>query len=230
MFAGGQGINPYLQQVFDTAANATQNRKASEFAMAGQYGSPQHQGSRSEELQTLAASIFAPGYEAERQRQYGAAEAGLDRGFNQMEANLGRQFAGTEADLGRQFSGVEADLARQFSGGQAQADRQTQLYDSERARQLSAAGLSTDFANQDWQNLSQLLGAGGLLDTRAQMEADRSGANLDQLLARLGQTVPMFAGGSSTTTPLYNNPLAAAAGGAMLGNYLMPTFQSIFSR
>jgi hypothetical protein len=230
MFAGGQGINPYLQQVFDTSANATQNRSASEFAKAGQYASPQHQGARSEELQTLAASIFAPGYEAERQRQYGAAEAGIDRGYSQAEANLGRQYGATEANLGRQFSGTEADLARQFSGGQAQADRETGLYDAERQRQMAAMGMSPEFANQDWQNLSQLLNVGGMQDTRAQAELDRPGANLDQLLSRLGQTVPMFSGSQTATTPLYSNPYAGLAGGAMMGSYLAPQIQSIFNR
>lgn len=101
VFAGGQTINPYLDQVFNAAANATQNRRATEFANAGRLNSDSHQGARSEELQTLAAQIYGGGFESERQRQYGAAEAGVNRALSQAEANLGRDFSATEGNLDR---------------------------------------------------------------------------------------------------------------------------------
>jgi hypothetical protein len=226
-FAFGDSINPYLDQVFNAAADSTQNRLASEFASAGRFNSPAQQQSRSQELQNLAAGIYAPGYEAERSRQFGAAEAGLDRGFSQTEANLGRQFAGIESNLGRQFSGIEGNLSRQLASTQGNADRTAQLLDSERQRQLGLLGFIPTLANQGYTDAAQLLGAGSLLDSRAQMEADRSGANLDQLLTRLGSIVPMFGGQQSMTSPLYSNPLAGFAGGALLGQQLAPSIGAL---
>jgi hypothetical protein len=103
-FANGQTINPYLDQVFNTAANSTQNRQASEFAHAGMLNTPNHQGSRSQELQNLAAGIYGPGFEAERARQYGAQEVGVARALDQARYNLTRQNAAIEGNLGREMS------------------------------------------------------------------------------------------------------------------------------
>ena len=93
IFASGASINPHLDTVFNTAADATQNRLATEFAHAGRVNSGSHQQARSQDLQTLAAQVYAPGFEAERARQYGASEAGVDRGLNQQEANLQRNLS-----------------------------------------------------------------------------------------------------------------------------------------
>jgi hypothetical protein len=87
-FANGANINPYLDMTFNAAADATQNRLGSEFANAGQYGSPQNIGARSNELQQLAAGIYGPGYNAAQQLQYGAQEAGLNRGLSQANTNI----------------------------------------------------------------------------------------------------------------------------------------------
>lgn len=70
-FAGGGGINPYLDTVFNTAADATRSRLSSEFARSGRnVGGADHAGFRSDELQNLAAGIYGPGFEAERSRQF----------------------------------------------------------------------------------------------------------------------------------------------------------------
>jgi hypothetical protein len=67
---GGDAINPYLDRVFNSAADATQGRLSSEFALSGRkVGSDDHRGYRSEELQTLAADIYGRGYENERNRE-----------------------------------------------------------------------------------------------------------------------------------------------------------------
>lgn len=98
-FANGQNINPYLDMEFNAAADSTQNRLGSEFANAGQVNSPQHQGARSQELQTLAASIYGPGYENALGRQYGAQEAGVQRGLTQQDSNLNRTVEASQAAL-----------------------------------------------------------------------------------------------------------------------------------
>jgi hypothetical protein len=110
-FADGQTINPYLDQVFNAAADSTQNRLASEFASAGRFNSGNQQQARSQELQNLAAGIYAPGYEAERSRQYGATEAGIDRRLGQTDSNLGRQYGAIESNLGRDLSRVPLEMA-----------------------------------------------------------------------------------------------------------------------
>lgn len=69
----GGTVNPYLDTVFNTAADATRGRLASEFAGAGRrVGGVDHQGFRSDELQQLAAGIYGPGFEAERSREFAA--------------------------------------------------------------------------------------------------------------------------------------------------------------
>lgn len=92
-FAGGGGINPYLNTVFNAAADATQNRSATEFARAGRLNSGSHQQARSQELQQLAAGIYGPGYDAERARQFGAEEAGVTRSNAQDQSNLDRMMS-----------------------------------------------------------------------------------------------------------------------------------------
>lgn len=117
-FASGAGINPYLDEAFNTAAGATQNRLASEFARAGRYGSGANQQARSQELQTLASNIYGQGFEAERQRQFGATEA-----------NLGRQYGATESNLGRGYGLQSQALGLSPTIGSQIQSHQQALYD-----------------------------------------------------------------------------------------------------
>jgi hypothetical protein len=98
-FASGANINPYLDTEFNAAADATQNRLSSEFANAGQVGSPQNQQARSQELQQLAAGIYGPGYQNAQNLQYGAQEAGVSRGLQQQDSNLNRTLQGAQTAL-----------------------------------------------------------------------------------------------------------------------------------
>jgi hypothetical protein len=98
-FASGANINPYLDMTFNAAADSTQNRLGTEFANAGQVNSPQHQGDRSQELQTLAAGIYGPGYQNAQNLQYGAQEAGVSRGLQQQDSNLNRTLQGAQIAL-----------------------------------------------------------------------------------------------------------------------------------
>lgn len=119
----GAGINPYLDTVFNAAADSTQNRLASEFAHAGQYGSPQNQQARSQQLQQLAAGIYGPGYEAERQRQFSAIPLGgqfgqIQQGYGQMQADA------PFTDLQRYAAGLQG-LFPFYPGAQRQQTSQT---------------------------------------------------------------------------------------------------------
>lgn len=154
-FASGAGINPYLDQVFNAAADSTQNRLATEFANAGGFGSGSHGQARSQELQNLAAGIYAPGYEAERSRQYGAQESGVDRLLAQMEANLGRQYGAIEGNLGRDLSSIYPML----TGGDYLRNIQQQQNDASYtnlARYLSGLqGVMPFFPGTQTQNTQQ---------------------------------------------------------------------------
>lgn len=71
--------NPFLESTFSRAADLTRTRLSSEFAGAGR-NLDASQPARSNELQTLAAGIFGPNFQAERDRQVGAVgqAQGLD--------------------------------------------------------------------------------------------------------------------------------------------------------
>ena len=71
--------NPFLASTFNRAADLTQTRLASEFARSGR-DLDASLPARSQELQTLAANIFGPNFQAERDRQVGAVSQaqGLD--------------------------------------------------------------------------------------------------------------------------------------------------------
>lgn len=133
-FATGAGINPYLDSVFNTAADSTQNRLASEFAHAGRLNTGSHQQARSQELQNLAAGIYAPGYEAERSRQYGAIESNLGRDFASVLPMLSagdylrsiqqQQYDAPMTSFNRYLSGLQG-LLPFFPGTQTQSTEQT---------------------------------------------------------------------------------------------------------
>lgn len=72
--ASGAAMNPYLDSVFNAAAPRVQDAVNSNFAKAGRYGgNAAHTGALTREMGNLAASIYAPAYEAERGRQMQAA-------------------------------------------------------------------------------------------------------------------------------------------------------------
>jgi hypothetical protein len=202
-FAGGQTINPYLDQVFNTAADATQNRAASEFAHAGRLNTGSHQQTRSQELQNLAAGIYAPGFESERQRQYGAAESDIQRQLAQREANLGRQFGAMEAGVDRGLSQMDANLGRQYGA-----------IESNLGRDLSRVPLE--------------MALGDYMTQFGQQEMDAPWMNLQRLLGGLGGLAPFYPGTQTQSTtqtgnvtqPLFSNPLAGFLGGAQLGRGL----------
>lgn len=66
VLSGGMlGANPYLQATFNKAADATQNRLASEFARSGRNVGAS-EGLRAQQLNDLATSIYGGNYQFER--------------------------------------------------------------------------------------------------------------------------------------------------------------------
>lgn len=227
MFAGGQTINPYLDQVFNTAADSTQSRLATEFshAGAGALNSGSHRQARSQELQNLAAGIYAPGFESERQRQYGAAESDVQRQLALREANLGRQFGATETGLDRELSQMDSNLARMFGAQESGMDRGFNQMEANLGRQFAGteANLGRDMSAVP---LEMMLG--DYMQQQQQAQLDAPWMNQDRYQQSLAGLLGMFPGTQTqnttqtgnVTSPLFNNPFAGFAGGALLGRSL----------
>ena len=64
--------NPFLRATFDQAAGAVSDAVASQFASGGRYGSGAMANTLGRNLNELATSIYAPAYEAERDRMLDA--------------------------------------------------------------------------------------------------------------------------------------------------------------
>jgi hypothetical protein len=246
-FAGGQTINPYLDQVFNAAADSTQNRMATEFAHAGggALNSGSHQQARLQDLSHLAAGIYGPGFESERNRQYGAQESSVDRLLAQMEGNLGRQYGAQESGLSRLLAQMEGNLGREYGAAESGLSRQLSQTDSNLARQYGAqeSGLDRLYAqmeanlgrqygategnlNRDMAAIYPMLQGGEYLRNVQQQQLDAPNMAFNQYMQQLQVFVPFFPGTQTQNTsqtgqvtqPLFNNPLAGFLGGAQLGS------------
>jgi hypothetical protein len=102
-------VNPYANLAFNAAADATQNRLSGEFARSGR-NLQAAQPARSQELQHLAAGIYAPAYEAEAGRQYGAQESAAQRMYGAQEAGADRMYGAAEGAAGRGLSAYQGAL------------------------------------------------------------------------------------------------------------------------
>jgi len=173
---GYLGSNPYLDQMFNTASGRageafneqTMPGIAAQFGSAGRTGSGIHQqvaGNAARQfgrdLQGMAADIYSPAYEAERNRQQQAAATlggydlqgqglGLQQGqSNQsaaLQAALANQGAGLQAGAANQNAALQAALANQGAGLQAGASNQSAALQAAMANQ--GAGLQAGALNQ----------------------------------------------------------------------------------
>lgn len=215
----GAGQNPGLDAAFDYAAQKTRGQLEGEFARAGrniEASAP----ARQDVLSTLAAQIYAPAYESERNRQLA---------YGQQQLGIGAQ--GFESGQDR---GLQARLAAQGIGAQGYESGQNRALTDigqQRALQQGLLGYATPLAAQDYLDLAQQREAGGAYDAYAQAQlsdevarfnAQQAApqANLDAYLARLQ-------GLKNSTGPAVQpqqppNYLAAGLGGALAAKELFP--------
>ena len=78
--------NPYVDQMFNQAADQVTNRFHSAFGGAGRFGSPSHQRELAGGLADMATNIYGTNYAQERDRQQMAARTGL----SSMHQAIGR--------------------------------------------------------------------------------------------------------------------------------------------
>jgi hypothetical protein len=173
------GSNPYLDQVYDTAAgrageqfqeNVMPGINAT-FGQGGRTGGGIHQemmGNATRQfgrdLQGLAGDIYAPAYESERDRMVQAGQGG---------ANVGLGAGGLGVDAFGQYN--NADLGRRTLG--------SNLYLGERQLGQQAAGMMGDIGSQYGQ-----LGLGGL-DAMNTLYG-----NIGQNQFRAGSLTPTYSG------------------------------------
>lgn len=138
-------------------------------------------------------------------------------------------------DLSRNLSGIASDMrfkdyTTQQGLGESAANRMQQAFESERGRQMQAAGLAPAYANLDYTDLSKLGGVGDTLQNQSQRllddqysrfreATDYSQQQLNTLLKGLG----INAGSVSSSEQPGVSPAAGALGGAATGGALGST-------
>ena len=178
--AGGYlGSNPYLDQMFDTASSRageafneqTMPGIAAMFGSGGRTGSGIQQETVQNatrqfgrDLQGMAADIYAPAYEAERDRMTQAAQGGANFGlgsgqlgadtfsrFNQNDLgrrNLGADLYLGERGLGQQAAGMYSDIGNTLSD----------MYGNIGQNQFRAGTLVPSFNDMQYGDIQRLLG------------------------------------------------------------------------
>jgi hypothetical protein len=187
----GSAGNPMLDRQFGQAANQTQTRLQSEFAGGGRNLAAARP-ARAEELNNLATNIYGGAYENDANR-------------------------GLSAHLQSQQIGAQ--------GYEAERNRYASELGRNQSAQLGVLGMAPSLANQDYADIDRLAQVGAtredLTGRQYQDQAARwdfgqnaPGTALDQYLSRL-QGYPGAVG--STSTPIYQNRMAGALGGAGMG-------------
>lgn len=168
------GGSPYLDDIISRGAQDIGDQTAQMFAAGGRYGSGAHQGIVSDSVARYGNELRNANYQAERDRQMGAANA--IEAAQQGRTGLGLQGAAGLAGVQGQNIGNQLGAAGQLANlGMGQFSNQLQS-------QLGAAGLE----NQGIQNMlgmisqlptiqgnkvfdaQQQMGIGGQIDQRAQ--------------------------------------------------------------
>jgi hypothetical protein len=189
---------------------------------AGRYGS-----GASQELQDRAAAQFAQALTGTA-GQLAYQGYGMERGL--QEQAIGRLGALGQQELANRLAGagaLGAEAQQAYQNQLAAAGGVGTLAGQDLARQMAAAQLAPSLAETDYGDINKLLQAGQAAEQyqQAALEADLQRFNFQQNLpaAKLQQFLSAAYGspmGGIQISPTYRNPLAGAAGGAILGQAL----------
>lgn len=237
--------NPYLDDMFDRAAGAVEDRFRTITApqtdaaarMAGVYGGSDYQRMRglneqalAGELGGLATDIYSQNYARERSAMdnaqnalAGYTQAGQNQQLQALMSSLGTQLQGT-GQLGQNFQNAIGNVLA--AGGQMDA-----AFANERANMNAASQLGLGYGAADYNDLAQLLGIGGQMDryNQANIDADIDRYNYEsnkewQNLANYMNMIQGNYGGTMTTSAGgggVHNALTGALGGGLSGAALM---------
>lgn len=251
--AGGYlGSNPYLDQVYDTAASRageafneqTMPGIAAMFGDAGRTGSGIQQqvvGNAARQfgrdLQGLAGDIYAPAYESERDRMTQAAQGGANFGLGSGQLGADTFSAFNQNDLGRRNLGADLYLGERGLGQQAAGmysdigNTLSNMYGNVGQNQFRAGSLTPTYSGLEYGNLDRLMGVGNQIQGQAQ---DIIGGNMARWgfeqqapwdnLNNYASIIQGLPGGygTQTSTQPKGSKLGGAIGGAMAGAPLGP--------
>jgi hypothetical protein len=167
----------------------------------------------------------------------GATNPHLDSMFNQAagatQTRLASEFAGGGRNLAaaRPARAEElGNLATSIYGGayESERDRMASELGRNQQAQLGVLGMAPQLAASDYNDIDRLRGVGTAREeltgrqyedaaSRWDFGQNAQGTALDQYLARLNGYPGAV---SSTSTPIYRNPVAGGLGGAMMGNQI----------
>lgn len=241
----GGASNPYLDQTFNHALDSAVQGVQSRFASAGRNigaGTPV----AGDIASSLAAQIYAPAYENERNRQQSYAqqqlgigaqgfESGQDRG---LQSRLAGQQIGAQGFESAQGRNLQANLAGQQIGAQGYENSQNRLLSditNQRGLQQNLLGYASPLAAQDYLDLAQQQQAGGQLDAYSQAQLSDKVNQFNQQQQQPYQNLQTYLnnlnGLKSATGPAVQpaqspNYLSAGLGGALLGSSLFPQQQT----
>lgn len=256
--AGGAflGSNPYLDQMFDRAAgrageafneNVIPGINAT-FGAGGRTGGGIHQEMMGNaqrqfgrDLQDMAADIYLPAYESERDRMVQAAGTGSQAGLGaaQLGGDLFSRF--NQNELGRNTLGANLYLGDRGLGqqgasmlgnlGNSYIDSMGGMYGNIGQNQFRAGSLVPSFNDMQYGDIQRLMGVGGMIEDQTQR---LMGGNQDRW--NFGQQAPWqninnYANaiyglpggyGTQTSTQPGGSRLQGALGGAMAGSQFGP--------
>lgn len=250
--SGGATMNPYAN-VTNAAANV-----ANPYAtMENPYLTQSIQNAQGD-LTSAWNNVNVPQWDKAMQQSGSFGNTGVQQyaamAANDLQKNLGR--IGTDARMnaynlaaqlaenqaGRQFTAGENVAGRQYGAGsqyagalnaaslQAASD-QNRMADNARNRQLQAIGMAPTFAQQDWTDINQLLGAGTAMQgfnqaaqNQQQQWFNEAQAYPQNRLDAYGRALGVNAGGTSTQTAPDPSKWAELFGGAATGAALYNLF------
>ena len=205
------GLNPYLDQtiakaqgsVVDRFNNMTKPQTEAAMNQSGSFGNSGYnqlmqnqQKAAGEQMSDIANQMYMQDY-GNQQRM---ADSAIGRNLQnqQFMSNQGDTFAGRDL----QAQQANANMGQNFAG------RQDSVSQNQDAKRLQAIGMAPQFGNAAYQDASQLLNVGGMLQDDAQRGLDfdyqqfQDEANLPykQLAAQSGVFGSNLGGSSSTTS------------------------------
>lgn len=187
----------------------------------------------------ISNQIFSGG-QSDLNRSMQTAESAQDRGLNAANNIASMIYGGGQNDLNRRMQTAESaqdralnaatNISNQtFGGGQADLDRSLQAASTLGSQQLGALGQALPLAREDYFDIAQLGGVGSQVEQQSQnIINDRMNrynyaqeapyAALDRFISQING-IPSGQQ-SSSTQPVFNNPMGNLLGGALAGGSL----------
>lgn len=221
----GSADNPHLRGLFDQGAEMVGNAVGTQFAQAGRFGpgNAAHTGALTRGLGDLYTSIYAPAYEAERNRGLTAAQtigSLYDTGANRQLG--GAQLAGLLHAQGNEDAArASVLLPGLFSYGQLPGQQMLDIggiYENQAGQYLADDRARYDYAaNAPWDYLQRYAGLMSGLPDFSNQTQNTTGPGPNRTMTALGGAMAGAQLGSQIY-PGWGTAIGAVAGG-LFGGY-----------